>query len=109
MGGKKTKYRIFLSLEDELCVEFKVRDKMMLSFSLQYNAVIEGEKSPIFRIDTNHGFAHSHIYRFSNRVKKKSERLFISMNVEEYSNIFNERYEYMKKNFNKIKDNYLTS
>jgi hypothetical protein len=58
---RRTEYRINLSPDDHVRVNFDRSSPQVLQFSVQYLARIAGEWQPIVRFDTAHGHAHMDI------------------------------------------------
>lgn len=98
-------FRFILFLEDELYHEFTVKDGKLISFVVQYQTKINNRMETILRIDTEHGYAHKHIFHL--KKKRHDQVFFISDNTEDYSKIYNEELNYIKNNFEKIKENFL--
>lgn len=103
----KTSFTIPLTLEDELCCEFTTDNGKLISFVIEYNAVINGIKQTVSRVDTHDGNAHKHI--FYKKRKKDGRRIILSNSVDDYGHYYNEEFRYLQRNFNKIKDNYLNN
>ena len=54
-------FRIVLSAEDQVRVDFDLQKGQVVEFSVQYLAMLEGKWQPVVRFDTAHGGPHMDI------------------------------------------------
>ena len=100
--GASVVYTIALSGEDKLKVEFKKNRGRISFFIVQYYGLIGGRWRTIMRIDTCHGYPHKHTYYLRRR------QLNIALGTKEDNNrVLTESLRFVKKNFQKIKENFL--
>lgn len=97
------KYTLPLSEKDKLFVEFYSKRGKIVNFILQYHSLTDRGWRTIMRCDTKHGIAHEHRYYF--RSKRKSRRIILG-DKEDYNIIFTESQIRIRKNYQKIKENY---
>ena len=67
-------YSLHPDLRDRLRVDAFKEDGQIISFVVQYEALIEGKWYPLIRYDTSHGFAHKDIIHYNG--KKEKQPLF---------------------------------
>lgn len=95
-------YTITLSENDKLKVEFKKKRGKIVFFIVQYYSLIGSRWRTIMRIDTCHNYPHKHTYYL------RRKQLNITLGTEEDNNkVFTESLKFVKKNFLKIKENFL--
>jgi len=97
------KYTLPLSEKDRLFVRFYLQRGKIVNFTLQYHSLIEKRWRVIRRYDTKHGVAHEHRFYFRNRRK---QRKIILGDKADYNAIFTKSQSIVKKNYQKIKQNY---
>ena len=88
---------------DILHVKFEKGKGRIKNFSIQYVALIEGKSHEIMRFDTFHGYAHRHTFH----LRSDEFRMDLTGQGEGLSNVFTQSLEYIKNDFEKIKENYL--
>ena len=98
------KYTLPLSEKDNLFVKFYLNRGKITNFVLQYHSLTNRGWRTIIRYDTKHGSAHEHRFYFN---KKKKNRKIILGDKENYNLIYTQAYNKIKKDYKKIKDNYL--
>ena len=100
--GASVVYTIALSGEDKLKVEFKKNRGRISVCMVQYYGLIGGRWRTIMGIDTCHGSPHKHTYYLRRR------QLNIALGTKEDNNrVLTESLRFVKKNFQKIKENFL--
>lgn len=99
---KHTEYTQLLTNEDNLRIEFTQNRGKVLKFVVQYYGLINSRWRTIMRIDSCHGFAHRHVYH----LRKKEFKVVLT---KDNNTAFTEGKEYILKNFQKIKQNFLFS
>ena len=97
------KYTLLLSENDKLFVEFYLQRGEIINFTLQYHSLTDKGWRTIMRCDTKHGVAHEHRRYF--RAKRKSRRIILG-GEKDYNVIFTESYSRIRKNYQKIRENY---
>lgn len=97
-----TEYEIWLSNEDKLKIKFSSLKGKVQNFVVQYYAKIKSKWRTIMRIDNNHGYPHKHIYYLHSKEFK------LKLNQDNNS-LLSESKEYIRKDFLKIKENFLNS
>ena len=98
------KYTLKLSEEDKLFVNFQLKRGKITDFVLQYHSLTNKGWRTIIRCDTRHGIAHEHRCYF--RKIGKSRRIILG-GKEDYNLIFTQAQAKIRKNYQKIKQNYL--
>ena len=94
------KYTQFLTDEDKLDVSFTQTRGKIISFRVNYSALINRRWRHIMRIDNCHGQPHQHTYYLHG--KQYRVVLGNSTNV-----VFTWAKQHFIKNFQKIKENYI--
>lgn len=102
---KHVEYVHLLPPTDKVRVRFKKDWGRVLSFAVQYYALVKGQWRSIIRVDTVHGFAHKDIYHY---LHGKKYTILLSENLRDYNNLLNESVRDIKQNFERIKRNYLS-
>lgn len=86
--------------KDKVKIIFAQNHGKIIKFVVQYYALVGRRWRTVMRIDNCHGFAHQHVYHLRGKGYK------LSLNKD--TNIaFTEAQGYIKKNFVKIKENFL--
>ena len=98
------KYTLVLSEKDKLFVKFYSHKGKITNFVLQYHSLTNSGWDTIIRYDTKHGTAHEHRH-YSN--KRKKSRKIILGDKEDYGLIFTQAQDRIRKDYQKIKVNYL--
>ena len=97
---KKVNYKQFLTPENKLDTSFAKNHGKILSFSVNYSALINNRWRYIMRIDNCHGKPHRHRYY----LQRKQFKVLLS---SDNNTAFTQSKEYIIKNFEKIRENYL--
>lgn len=97
---KEPDYVLLLTQEDKIRVAFRQNHGKIEHFIVQYYALMDGRWRTIMRIDTCHSYAHKHTFHANNR--QYVVRLPGDLNI-----VFTESTNFVTKNFEKIKENYL--
>jgi len=100
---KSVDYNYLLTKEDKLRISFVKRKGKITHFIIQYSALINSRWRSIMRIDTCHGYAHKHTFH----LKNKEYIMDLTESGDDLNEVFTEYTRYVKKNFIKIKDNFL--
>jgi len=108
--GKK-EYPVFFTDNDRILCRFKVEKGKLVGFVVEYEAKIDGKWMTIRRYDTAHGFAHmdTYVYSKSKGRKQKLERKIQLGNKDTYNNIADKAIKELKRNYRKIKQNFVVS
>ena len=96
------KYTSRLSEEDRLDIEFDTEKNKVVHFIVQYSSITPKGWRTIIRYDTAHGAAHKDVYCYSKKKKVRQEIL-----GKDFNAVFTQAQEDIKKNWEKIKENYL--
>ena len=97
---KSKNYTQYLTEEDKLDISFKENRGKIIKFSVNYSALINERWRYIMRIDNCHGQPHRHTYH----LQRRQYWVLLGGNINE---VFTEGKKYIKKDFIKIKENYL--
>ncbi len=73
-------YSLNPDIRDRLRVDAFQEKNQIISFIVQYEALIKGKWHPIIRYDTSHGFAHKDIIHY-NGTKEKQPLYFPNYNL----------------------------
>ena len=106
MQKRSYSYSLIPGLEgDILYVTFEKNRGDIKKFSIQYVALIDGTSHEIMRFDTFHGYAHKHTFH------RASAEVIIDLTKlgDRINDVFTESLEYIKRDFEKIKANYLST
>ena len=95
-------YTQLLTDKDKLRIAFTKNKGKILKFVVQYYILTGSRWRTILRIDNCHGFSHRHIYHLR-------EREYKVMLNKDINLAFTESKEYILKNFEKIKENFIFS
>ena len=90
--------------EDRLRIRFTQHKNRILKFTIQYESLIDGYWHKIWRADKSHR-STPHIHRF--HLHKKQFQ--VELDQKDIGRLFNELKRYIRKNYKKIRDNYLIS
>ncbi len=97
---KRTEYTQLLTDKDKLRIEFTQHHGTISKFVVQYYSLIGSRWRTIMRIDNCHGFSHKHACY----LHRKEFTVVLS---REPNIAFTELKEYILKNLQKIKQNFL--
>ena len=89
-----------LTADDRIHVSFSKHRGVILTFSVNYAARIDGRWREIFRVDNCHGTPHIHRYY----LRRKQFKLSLS---DSNNQAFTLAYTYVVTNFQAIRENYL--
>ncbi len=95
-------YILRLTDDDIVVIKFTSRRKLVEHFVVQYYARIKDEWKIIIRADNSHGFPHIHRYYLHSKERKV-------LLGKDNSVVFNEIKGRIKKDYLKIKENYLNN
>lgn len=98
------KYTLPLSEKDKLFIEFRSQKGKIINFVLQYHSLTDRGWRTIIRYDTKHGIAHEHRYYLKS---KKKGRIIVLGSKKDYNLIFTQVQTKIRKDYKKIKENYL--
>lgn len=90
---------------DILHIKFRKNRGKIEHFVIQYVTLIGGEHHEIIRFDTCHDYAHKHTFH------GKSDEFIVDLTGlgDELNEVYTQSLEYIKTNFPKIKQNYLST
>ncbi len=102
---KEPDYNLVLTEEDKIRISFTKKHGKVERFIVQYFALINSRWRSIMRVDTCHGYAHKHTYHLSG----KEHLVALSKQGDDINPIFTEWSGHIRRNFNKIKQNFLSN
>ena len=91
--------------EDKLRIMFIKKKGKITKFIVQYSSLINNRWRAIMRVDTCHNYAHKHTFR----LKNKEYIMDLTAKGDDLNNVFTEWASFIKNNFSKIKDNFLSN
>jgi len=97
---KAPDYTNYLTPTDRVRVAFRQNRGNVEHFVVNYQALIDGRWRTVMRIDTCHGYAHKHTFY-------RNGRQYVIKWDGRVSDVFTESVAFVKRNFARIKDNYL--
>lgn len=100
---KSVDYTYLMTEEDKLRIMFVKKRGKITKFIIQYSALINSRWRSIMRVDTCHGYAHKHTFH----LKDKEYIINLTAKGDDLNDVFTEWSNSIKKNFLKIKDNFL--
>mgnify|MGYP000497098539 CR=1 FL=1 len=100
---KETDYSYPITEEDKIRIVFRKRRGKIEYFIVQYSALINSRWRSIMRFDTCHGYAHKHTFR----LKGKEYIINLTNRGDDLNSIFTEYSNYIRKDFQKVKENFL--
>jgi predicted component of type VI protein secretion system len=95
-------YTQLLSEEDKIKIRLVTKKGRVLSFVVQYHALIQGRWRTVMRADNCHGTSHIHTYHL------QSGEFKVSLG-QNNNRAFNEAKSHILRNFSKIKENFLNT
>ena len=101
---KEVDYSYPLTKKDKLRIAFhKRRGGIIEYFIVQYYSLIDSHWRSIMRFDTCHGYAHKHTFH----LHKKEYIINLTAKGDSLNEVFTESADYIKNNFERIRENYL--
>lgn len=102
---KEVNYIYQLSESDKIRTYFKKNRGKFMKFVIQYWTLVNGKWKSVMRVDTCYGYAHIHTFH----LEKREVVVRLSSGLEDSNSLFTKYKEYIIKNSNKIKENFLFS
>jgi hypothetical protein len=102
---KSVDYTYDLTREDRVRIAFRKRRGQIEYFIVQYTALINGRWRSVMRFDTCHGYAHKHTFHLHD----KEYIINLTERGDELNEVFTQSEEFIKRNFQIIKENYLNT
>ncbi len=102
---KQVDYSYMLTEVDKISVAFNQNQGEITFFKAQYSALIQGRWRSVMRFDSCHGYAHKHTFHLS------SEQYIIDLTRpgDNLNDVFTESVDFLKGNFESIKNNYINT
>lgn len=95
---------IIISPERKIRIKFCQSHGKIVYFSIQYLLYYQDKWRKVIRYDTQHGYAHKHIFHLRDKRRDRQEHLG---EVEDYNSIYTNSYDEILKNYKQIEENYL--
>jgi hypothetical protein len=102
---KSVDYSYLITEEDKLRISFRKKKGRINHFIVQYSSLINRRWRSIMRIDTCHGYAHKHTFHLHD----KEYIVNLTEMGDDLNKVFTESENYVKTNFVKIKNNFLSN